>query len=218
MKENSSNSILTTLSFTLSVLALLASGFAVYQVQSRPSAPTSVSNVSPNPTNVAGAGSNQPTASTTASVPTANAPVSEPIQSPTSTAPVANAGIQPKQFVQPAFGSDAEVELLNVKRIQDRETGQRDIVNVQFRLRRISRDNPSPQDLSPGQITARNPDTSEAYEAADLDHSTDLILLSQVKPGTSVDAYVWLRVPEDVTTIDILIPRTQAFQSVPITN
>jgi hypothetical protein len=36
--------------------------------------------------------------------------------------------------------------------------------------------------------------------------------------NASSDAYVWLRIPEGVTAIDLFIPDTGAFKNVPIEN
>jgi cytoskeletal protein RodZ len=136
------------------------------------------------------------------------------------------AGIQPGQFVQPALESRAAVELLTVKRIQDPETGARDVVNVQFRVRRIGKAG-ARSIITPTNTTARNPNTGETYDSyrtagikADKKPSerraTSGVLLLTVKEGASVDAYVWLKVPEGVNLIDLYIPETQVFRNIPI--
>jgi hypothetical protein len=33
-----------------------------------------------------------------------------------------------------------------------------------------------------------------------------------------VDAYVWMKIPEGVNTVDIFVPNTAAFKNVPIAN
>ncbi|MEP0817749.1 hypothetical protein [Trichocoleus sp. FACHB-46] len=101
--------------------------------------------------------------------------------------------IQPGQFVQPALDTKAKVELLTVKRIKDPET-------------------------SVNGPNARNPDTSETYEAVSLDRSTGSISLFQLRPSASADACVWLRIPEGGNAIDIFIPKTVAFDNVPTAN
>lgn len=127
--------------------------------------------------------------------------------------------IQPGQLVQPAFGTKGQVELLSVKRIQDPDTQARNVVNVQMRIRRVEPDRVVGSDaIYIGGTTARNPETSETYKAASLDRSTGSVSLFSMRPGASADAYVWLRVPEGVNNIDIYVPDTQAFKSVPITN
>lgn len=128
--------------------------------------------------------------------------------------------IQPNQYVQNALGTKASVELLALKRIKDPQLQTRDIVNVQMRIRRLTPENPSGRDMiNVGSTTARNPDTSETYKAVDfINHSTGVVSLVQMRPRSSVDAYVWLRVPEQVNTLDIFVPETAAFKNVPISN
>jgi hypothetical protein len=143
---------------------------------------------------------------------------------PASNSNVAN--IQPGQFVQPALENRAEVTLLTVKRIQDPETGDRDVVNVQFRVRRIGKAGPGSV-ITPVNTTARNPETGETYDSyrtagikADKrpseNRATSGVILLRVKEGASVDAYVWLKIPEGVNVVDIYIPETQIFRNVPI--
>ena len=165
-------------------------------------------------------------ANTTAT--TNNPPVSPTTPSPaeqtpqTTTPPTSNnnLAIQPGQFVQNALGTKAQVELLSLKRIKDPEAGTNDIVNVQMRVRRITTENPSGLDMiNIGTTTARNPDTSETYKAVDfIKRSTGVVSLVSMRSRSSVDAYVWLRVPEKVNTLDIFIPETAAFKNVPISN
>lgn len=150
-----------------------------------------------------------------------NSPVipssSTPLQTTTAQAPSSNIAVQPGQFVQPAFGTKGQVELLSVKRIQDPEIGIQNVVNVQMRIRRVEPDRVYGSDaISIGGTTARNPDTSETYKAVSYDRSTGSVSLFLMRPGASADAYVWLRVPEGVNTLDIFVPDTAAFKNVPI--
>jgi hypothetical protein len=130
------------------------------------------------------------------------------------------AGILPGQFVQSALNNEAQIELLKVKRIQDPETGVLDVVNVQFRARALVDAHPSriSASITPLQTTARNPDTSEVYKRLSASRATGNMPLREVRKGASVDAYVWLKVPEGVNVVDIYIPKTQAFKNVPIEN
>ncbi|MBD1899110.1 hypothetical protein NDI44_07880 [Trichocoleus sp. DQ-A3] len=142
-------------------------------------------------------------------------------QAPATTAPAApasSADIQPGQFVQPALGTKGQVELLSVKRIQDPDSRNRDVVNVQMRVRRLSADRVVGGDIiTVGGTTGRNPETSETYKAVDLiNRSTGTVSLFQLRPQASADAYVWLRVPENVNSIDLYVPEVQAFKNVPI--
>ena len=133
--------------------------------------------------------------------------------------PNGSVGIQPGQFTQPAFSTKGQVELLSVKRIQDPDTGARNVVNVQMRIRRLEPDRVYGSDaIYVGGTTARNPETSETYKATSFDRSTGSVSLFSMRPGSSADAYVWLRVPEGTNNIDIYVPDTQAFKNVPIAN
>ncbi len=152
-----------------------------------------------------------------------NSPVpSSAVESPLASAPQAPSNgikIQPGQFMQPAFGTKGQVELLSVKRVQDPDTRTRTVVNVQMRIRRLEPDIAYGSDvIYVGGTTARNPATSETYEQAGFDRSTGSVSLSSMRTGSSADAYVWLRIPEGVNTIDIYVPDTQAFKNVPISN
>jgi hypothetical protein len=170
-----------------------------------------------------GGANNSPVSSSTA--PVASTPAQAPApQVPQTTAqapqaPSGSTGIQPGQFVQSAFGTKGEVELLSVKRIQDPDTKTRNVVNVQMRIRRLKPDRVYGSDsIFVGGTTARNPETSETYKAASFDRSTGSVSLFSMRTGSSADAYIWLRVPEEVNTLDIFVPDTAAFKNVPIAN
>ncbi|MBD3883386.1 hypothetical protein IFO70_16585 [Phormidium tenue FACHB-886] len=211
----------------MSTIALLVSGFALYQTFSTRQmtiapAPAVVNGSVQAPNSVGAANESTKPPLDTASSPIAVSPATAaPATAAPATATPATAGIQPKQFVQPAFGSIGEVELLSVKRIQDPETGKRDVVNVQFRLRRVTNEDAKVLNdiLSAGETVARNPETSETYQAVDpLKRGTSPILIDSIQPNSSVDGYVWMRIPENVTTVDLLLEQTQAFKNVPIAN
>jgi hypothetical protein len=195
------SNFLSGIAVILSLLASVFSGFTAYRVFNLEQQVGALSQST----------ANQPAAQT------APSPASNP-----SSPPAANAaGIQPGQFIQSAFGNKAQVELLAIKRIQDPEAGARDVVNVQFRVRRLVRDeetNPYDKGMYPRNVKARNPDTSETYEALGGKRATSDVNLNFVKRGASVDAYVWLKVPEAASTLDIYIPETQVFKNVPIAN
>jgi hypothetical protein len=139
-----------------------------------------------------------------------------------------NAEIQPGQFVQYAFKDKAQVELLAVKRIQNPEDGTRNVVNVQMRIREL-KDGSGGDVIVPDQTKARDPETSETYEAYDVvaeranperkndQRSSGVIsMFLAVKTGSSVDCYVWMSIPEKIKTIDLLVPNTEEFLKVPI--
>ncbi len=135
---------------------------------------------------------------------------------PDATASNNSVAIQPEQLVQFAYKDKAKVEILSLKRIKDPETQTRDVVNLQMRFRPIREC--SGCYISPKRTTARNPDTSETYESVGSERATYGVALSNIKPGSSVDAYVWMKIPEGVNAVDIFVPDTAAFKNVPIAN
>ncbi|GAA6614590.1 hypothetical protein [Scytonema sp. NUACC26] len=212
------STFLSTVAVLLSTLALLCSGYAAYQVF------TLQQTVSTNARETTTTSQTTSTQTTSNSSPTAVPPQPEtpPSPSPTATAEsktTASTGIQPGQFVQPAFGNKAQVELLSVKRIKDPETGNRDVVNVQMRIRRLVSDGVSGLDvISISETSARNPDTSETFKGIGFKRSTGSVSLFSLRPKASADAYVWLRIPEGVNSLDIFVPDTGAFSNVPISS
>jgi hypothetical protein len=44
------------------------------------------------------------------------------------------------------------------------------------------------------------------------------VWLYDIEPGSSVDGYVWLRIPEGVKMIDLFVPNTAGFKNVPVPN
>jgi hypothetical protein len=205
------NTFLSGVAVLLSTLALVCSGYTAYQVftlQQTLNSTRTASNILPIPAPIP--------AVPTAETPTATLAPS-PVTAPATTATTST--FSPGQFVQPAFGNKANVELLSVKRIKDPGTGNRDVVNVQIRVRRVATDGVVGSDIiSIGSTTARNPDTSETYKAVSFERSTGTVSLFQLRANSSADAYVWLRIPEGVNNLDIFVPDTAAFQSVPISN
>jgi hypothetical protein len=210
------SNFLAGVAVALSTLACLIGGFAVYKISSLEQEIGDLSRTAANSTTAQTGQIQENTGGGTPSQSTV------PTPSETPASPVNNADIQPGQFIQFAFGNKAQVELLTVKRIKNPETGTRDAVNVQFRARRLASDEESIGSdkftLFADQTTARNPDTSETYKSPNSQHSTGLIGLYRIKKGASVDAYVWLKVPEGTNTLDIYVPETQVFKNVPITN
>ncbi len=218
------NNFLAGMAVALSFLAGLASSFTVYKVSSIEQQVEAI--------NQSVAEHQAEQAEQTGSPP-AQSSDSVSLQDPgvVANVPASNvagnsASIQPGQFVQPALGDGAKVELLSAQRIQDPKTGKRDVVNVQFRVRRV-RDPRVTSFITPVNTTARNPETGEVYDSyrtaaikADKDRSEDRatlsVLLRSIKEGASADAYVWLKIPEGVNTVDLYIPETQVFRNVPI--
>ncbi|NHC38206.1 hypothetical protein [Scytonema millei] len=198
------SNFLSGIAVILSILALGFSGFTAYQVFTLQEKIAAISN-------------NASTGTSGNAQPETIAPVSSAAPDPAAT-PAATNGIQPGQFVQSAIGNKAKLELLAVKRIADPEAKTRDVVNVQMRLRRLASEVNPNDAIDVAGTKARNPDTSETYEPVGYKRSSGSINLYFVRRNASSDAYVWLRIPEGVTTIDLFIPDTGAFKNVPITS
>ncbi|MBD2507483.1 hypothetical protein H6G91_09400 [Nostoc muscorum FACHB-395] len=197
------STFLSGVAVLLSTLALGCSGYVAYEVftlRQTLNASNTVSNTIPS------------------QVPSSTATTSPQATISPSPAAATISTISPGQFVQPAFGKKAEVELLSAKRIKDPETGNRDVVNLQMRIRRLATDGVVGDIISVASTTARNVETSITYKGVALNRSTGSVSLFQVRPQASADAYIWLRVPDGVNNLDIFVPDTAAFKNVPISN
>lgn len=196
------NNFLSGISVVLSILAFILSGFTAYQVLTlRQTLDTSSNN------QIAPSSANQPANNATTSQGAA----------PTPTVSGDTSSVQPGQFVQPAFRNKGQVELLKVNRIP----GERDVVNIQTRIRVLRPEKAVGSDaIYMGGTTARNPSTSETYEAVNGEStgSVSLFTRGRVNKQTSADAYVWLQIPEGVNMVDIYVPDTEAFKNVPISS
>ncbi|MGJ5630717.1 hypothetical protein [Nostoc sp. CALU 1950] len=200
------STFLSGVAVLLSTLALGCSGYVAYEVFTLRQTLNATNTVSS-------------TIPTQVPSPTATATTSPQATVSPSPASATTSAISPGQFVQPAFGKKAEVELLSAKRIKDPETGNRDVVNLQMRIRRLATDGVVGGDIiSVASTTARNPETSVTYKGVALNRSTGSVSLFQVRPQASADAYIWLRVPDGINNLDIFVPDTAAFKNVPISN
>lgn len=226
--QPSGNKALSAIALLLSSLALLGTGLTLFQVSQLRQELSQVKDkidslTAANSNNQVqaplNAQTNDGTSATYSAVPPDTIP---PVNSvpptvdpaPTSPAPTINAAIQPGQFIQPAFKSKGQIELLRVNRVK----GQPDVVNVQVRVRLLRPQTAIGSDaIYMGGTTARNVETSETYKAVDGESTGSVSLYSmKIQNQTSADAYVFLQVPREVSSVDIYIPSTQAFQNVPI--
>ncbi len=213
-RGNGMSIFLSSVAVLLSTLALICSGYVAYQVINLQKTLDTL-NTKRDTAIAPGATVNTPAASNTQQAPVQQ--TQAPSDVTTQSTAEAGVAIKPRQFVQKALGNKAEVELLSVKRIKDPETGSRDVVNVQMRIRRLVADNVSGGDyINVSGTTARNPETSESYKSVSFQRSTGGVSLFFLRKGASADAYVWLAVPEGVNYIDIFVPETAAFRNVPI--
>lgn len=234
---------LSNTGLAFSIVSVLCSSFVFYKFfelqqdlsTTRETVKQALNALNSAPTNPA----NQPSASPSLATPPANPeatnqvpdestnPATQPAnltESQTTPATTESASVptevKPGEYVQPAFEEAAKVELLQVNRIQERNSGKTNVVNIRFRVRRVA-DIPLKSALiSANRITGRHPTTSQDYKAhvsylLKYEYQEPIDVL-QINKGASVDAYVWLEVPEEVKAIDILIPNTEEFANVPI--
>ncbi len=215
-RGNAVSIFLSSVAVLLSTLALVCGGYAAYEAFSMRQELNAVKTdnktaIAPNPI--------PPFTPPTQTPPPSQTTASPSPQTTTQASTTTSQTTQPGQFIQPAFSNKAEVELLSVNRIKDPETSKRDVVNVQMRIRRLAADGISPaQYIGIDSTTARNPNTNETYKPVSYQRSTGSVSLYSLRTNASADAYVWLRIPETVNTIDIFVPDTAPFQKVPIAN
>lgn len=224
--NNRGSKALSAIALLLSSLALLATGLTLFQVSQLRRELSQVRD-SLNSLSVANSNAqtqaplNAQTNGGTSAIYSADVPDYSvlPTVAPlpnTTQAPVNNAAIARGKFVQSAFKNKGQIELLKVNRVK----GQPDVVNVQVRVRLLRPQAAVDSDaIYMGGATARNPETSETYQAVNGESTGSVSLYSmRLENQSSADAYVWLQIPREVSNVDIYLPNTQAFANVPITN
>jgi hypothetical protein len=116
-----------------------------------------------------------------------------------------------------AFGNKAQVQLLSVQRVENPQSGKRDLVTVQMRVSRLADNVVRTDVINIPQISARNSVSNTIYQSVPVASSTGSIRLNSIPKGESVDASVVIKVPEGVQFVDISVPETGTFQEVQIT-
>lgn len=130
-----------------------------------------------------------------------------------------NTGFKPGEFAQLAYGSKAKVELIAVQRIPDPKSGDTDMVSVQMRISRLDEKVEENNIIKVSDTTARNSVSEQTYKPVNSLENVPLpVTLKDIPQNSSVDTYVWLKVPKGVYAIDIFVPETSAFKNVPIAN
>lgn len=128
-----------------------------------------------------------------------------------------NGGFKPGQFAQLAYGSKARVELISVQRVPDPKSGNPDIVSVQMRISRLDEKVAETNIIKLSDTTASNSVSTQSYKPVNsLDNVSLPVALKDIPQNSSIDTYVWLKVPKGVYAIDIFVPETGAFKNVPI--
>lgn len=200
--------------FTFATLALVGSGFSVYQVSKlQSSVETQADQINElSQKNLADLDipATQAASSTADNIPQNQVIESTPPQ--TQATPKKNVAIKPGQFVNVGFENKLKVEIESAKRIQNPETGDQDIVVVNFRILRLFPEIDRTHFFW-REVRGRNPNTSEEY---DLEKSSDWTNLRKLPNNAWANAYVWLKVPQGIETIDISVPETAMFRNIPI--
>ncbi|MFB2837931.1 hypothetical protein [Floridanema evergladense] len=130
-----------------------------------------------------------------------------------------NNEFKPGEFAQLAYGSKARVELIAVQRIPDPQSGEPNIVSVQMRISRLDEKVVDTNIIKVGDTTASNSVSQQTYKAANSLENVPLpVALKDIPQNSSIDTYVWLKIPKGVYSIDISVPETGAFKNVPIAN
>ncbi|WP_019504550.1 hypothetical protein [Pleurocapsa sp. PCC 7319] len=138
------------------------------------------------------------------------------LNSVSTTSKAQNNVIQPGQFVRQGFDNKIKIELQSVKRIQNPDSEEKNVVVVQMRIRRIVPKG-KVDAISLNQSRGRNPETSEVYRTIQ-NKSTSFTYINDLPQDSWGNAYFWLKVPEGINVIDIVIPETAIFEAVPISS
>ncbi|MFB2897371.1 hypothetical protein ACE1CI_31015 [Aerosakkonemataceae cyanobacterium BLCC-F50] len=130
-----------------------------------------------------------------------------------------NNELKPGEFAQLAYGSKARVELISVQRVPDPQSGEPNIVSVQMRISRLDEKVADTNVIKVSDTTAGNSVSQQTYKPVNSLENVPLpVALKDIPQNSSIDTYVWLKIPKGVYAIDIFVPETGAFKNVPIAN
>jgi len=127
--------------------------------------------------------------------------------------------VEPGRFLQPTLDQAGEVELLSAKRVGNptEQSGRSNLATIQLRIRRLDRPTTGLTEIDLPKTIALNTRTNERYTAVDTKTLGDeSITLANLRPGTTVNASVTLRVPQNLDRIDLDIPNVRVFRNVPL--
>ncbi|MCU0550924.1 MAG: hypothetical protein MUC48_16380 [Leptolyngbya sp. Prado105] len=120
--------------------------------------------------------------------------------------------VEPGQFIQPTQDRSAQVELLSARR-----TLSNNLTTIQLRVHRLNRPVTGLNVIDLANTIALNSRTNARYPIAQSQTPNDqFIMLSSLRPGSSLMASITVRVPEDLDRIDLDVPNVQVFRNVPI--
>jgi hypothetical protein len=120
--------------------------------------------------------------------------------------------IEPGRFLEPTYDRAGEVELISA----NRELAN-NLTTVQIRVRRLDQPISGDPTIDLANTIALNSRTNEKYTVTQTYTPNDqFVSLSSLRPGSSVNASVTIRVPQDLDRIDLDIPNVRVFRNVPI--
>jgi hypothetical protein len=215
-RRTQTSDYLSGLAVVLSALAFIVSGFNAYQIAGLRGEIQLANNTAADPTasTIAPPLSNQQNTATQAP------PAQTQTQTTVTTTPVqpddTNSTVQPGQFIQPALNGTARVEIVSVERVQNTQTGRNDLVEVQLRVQRTGDRASSNDIINFNETTALNPDTKTTYPTVNRNQSGGAVSLFQVNPGSASEVEVQFAVPENIETLNIVVPETGVFNNVPV--
>ncbi|MGG6264639.1 hypothetical protein ACQ4M3_15155 [Leptolyngbya sp. AN03gr2] len=123
--------------------------------------------------------------------------------------------VKPGVFRQPTEDQTGEVELLSARRIE--RSGNLNFARIDMRIRRLDRSVQGLSEIDLPNTIALNSRTNERYTAIEARTPQDrFINMASLNPGSSINASVIVRVPENLDRIDLDIPNVRVFRNVPI--
>ncbi|BAU15086.1 hypothetical protein LEP3755_56430 [Leptolyngbya sp. NIES-3755] len=123
--------------------------------------------------------------------------------------------VKPGLYRQPTEDETGEVELVSARRIE--RSGNSNFARIDLRIRRLDRPVQGLTEIDLPSTIALNSRTNERYTTIEAQTPQDrFINLASLNPGSSVNASVIVRVPENLDRIDLDIPNVRVFRNVPI--
>lgn len=205
------NNFLSGIAVTLSFIALAGSGFAVFRVSQLESSPPTAAVSS----SVAPSDSVEPASLSEASPePVLEEPAVE--ETDPSDSSSGEQKIQPGQFTQVSHEGQVRVEITAAKRLKTSEGLPDNVVVLELQYRRLVDTVIGNSYINLGKAQARNPETREIYRPASSNKKTSPFFAKKLPTDAWADAFVWLQIPKEIDTVDLVLDQTPIFKGVPI--
>jgi hypothetical protein len=120
--------------------------------------------------------------------------------------------VVPGQFIEPTEDRSGQVELLSATRNSSNSA------IIQLQVRRLDRPVTAVPTINFANTIALNSRTNVQYPVIQTQTSSNnqFISLTNLRPGSSINTSVTLRVPDTLDRIDLDIPNVRVFRNVPI--